>query len=130
MGRGVFDDFFDNFYEDFSSLQKKTMQGYPVADIFTDKDGNTVLEFALAGFNKNDLHVDVRPEKQSITVSANTENIEDNNRRIARRGFSKTYVNYDNNLDLANALASYKDGLLTIEVPRRPEAQPLSIEIK
>jgi HSP20 family molecular chaperone IbpA len=130
MGRNVFDDFFDNFFQDFGTLQRKTVQGYPVADIFTNEEGNTVLEFALAGFDKNDLSVDVKPEKQTITVSALAENGEDNSRRIARRSFTKTYVNYDNNLDLANAAASYENGLLTIEIPLRTEVQPTSIEIK
>tara|TARA_R110000824_G_scaffold181438_2_gene362196 strand:- start:383 stop:775 length:393 start_codon:yes stop_codon:yes gene_type:complete len=130
MGRNVFDDFFDNFFQDFGTLQRKTVQGYPVADIFTNEEGNTVLEFALAGFDKNDLNVDVKPEKQTITVSALAENGEDNSRRIARRSFTKTYVNYDNNLDLANAAASYENGLLTIEIPLRAEVQPTSIEIK
>ena len=85
LGRGVFDDFFDNFFQDFGTLQRKTVQGYPVADIFTNDEGNTVLEFALAGFDKNDLSVDVKPERQTITVSAAAENGEDNSRRIARR---------------------------------------------
>ena len=130
MGRSVFDDFFDNFFQDFGTLQRKTVQGYPVADIFINDEGNTVLEFALAGFDKSDLKVDVKPEKQTITVSAMAEDGEDNSRRIARRSFTKTYVNYDNNLDLTNAAASYENGLLTIEVPRRAEVQPTSIEIK
>ena len=130
LGRGVFDDFFDNFFQDFGTLQRKTVQGYPVADIFTNDEGNTVLEFALAGFDKNDLSVDVKPERQTITVSAAAENGEDNSRRIARRSFTKTYVNYDSNLDLANTAAAYENGLLTIEIPRRADVQPVSIEIK
>jgi len=130
MGRGVFDDYFENFFQDFGALQRKTVQGYPVADIFTNNEGNTVLEFALAGFDKNDLSVDVKPEKQTITVSAEAESCKDNSRRIARRSFTKTYVNYDSNLDLANAEAAYENGLLTIEIPCRADVQPVSIEIK
>ena len=87
------------------------------------------MEFALAGFSKDDLKVDVQPEKHSITVSSNVESTEDNNRRIARRAFSKTYVNYDNNLDLASSSAAFENGLLTITVPRKVETQPVSIEI-
>ena len=51
------------------------------------------MEFALAGFSKDELTVDVKPEKRSITVSAQTSaNEGDTGRRIARRNFSKTYV--------------------------------------
>jgi len=131
LGRGVFDDFFDNFFQDFGALQRKTVQGYPVADIFTNEDGSTILEFALAGFDKEDLRIEVKPEKQTITVSSDVEAAGpgENGRRIARRAFTKTYVNYDNNLDLSEATAQYENGLLSITVPRRDEAPALNIEI-
>ena len=130
LGRNVIDDVFDSFFVDFPRHLNQTTQGYPVADIFRDDNGNTVLEFALAGFKKEELSIDIRPDKRSITVAANSNVDEgDNSRRIARRSFTKTYVNYDNNLDLTNTVASYEDGLLTITVPQRTEVQPVSIAI-
>ena len=130
LGRNVLDDVFDSFFIDFPRHLKQTTQGYPVADIFRDDDGNTVLEFALAGFKKEELSIDIRPDKRSITVAANS-NIEDGDisRRIARRSFTKTYVNYDNNLDLSATAASYADGLLTVTVPQRAEVKPVQIAI-
>jgi len=130
LGRNVIDDVFDSFFVDFPRHLKQTTQGYPVADIFRDDNGNTVMEFALAGFKKEELSVDIKPDKRTITVAANS-NLEegDGSRRIARRSFTKTYVNYDNNLDLTNTNASYEDGLLTVIVPQRAEAQPVQIAI-
>ena len=130
LGRNVLDDVFDSFFVDFPRHLKQTTQGYPVADIFRDDNGNTVLEFALAGFKREELTIDIRPDKRSITVAANSD-IEDgdNSRRIARRGFTKTYVNYDNNLDLSATEAAYADGLLTVTVPQRAEVQPVQIAI-
>jgi len=130
LGRNVLDDVFDPFFVDFPRHLKQTTQGYPVADIFRDDNGNTVLEFALAGFKREELTIDIRPDKRSITVAANS-NIEegDSSRRIARRSFTKTYVNYDNNLDLSATEAAYADGLLTVTVPQRAEAQPVQISI-
>ncbi len=132
LGRTVFDDVFDNFFNnvDLPALQRRSTSGYPVADIFKDGEGNTVMEFALAGFSRSELNVDVQPERRSITVSATSGDSEEaNNRRIARRNFQKTYVNYDDNLDLSRAEARFENGLLSITVPSRPEVQPLSIEI-
>tara|TARA_Y100001970_G_C14056244_1_gene761726 strand:+ start:653 stop:1084 length:432 start_codon:yes stop_codon:yes gene_type:complete len=132
LGRGVFDDIFGTFFNDAPTYVQRSTQGYPVADIYTDQNGNTVMEFALAGFSRSDINVEVKPETRSITVSANTET-DDNDvqqRRIARRNFTKTYVNYDDNLDLASSIAKFENGLLTIEVPKRPEAEPLRIEIE
>ena len=131
LGRSVFDDIFDSML-DIPTLVQRTTQGYPVADIYRDDNDNTVLEFALAGFSKNDLNVEVKPEKNTITVSATAASDEEGKktRRIARRSFSKTYVNYDNNLDLNSTTAEYENGLLRLVVSRRAEAKPLSVKIK
>ena len=131
LGRGVFDDIFDTML-DFPQLMQKTTQGYPVADIYREDGGDTVMEFALAGFSKEDLKIEIKPEKSSITVSANNESItaQERQRRVARRNFSKTYINYDNNLDLNATTAEFENGLLRLIVPVRPEAKPLCIDIK
>ena len=130
LGRSVFDDVFSAFFNDVPAYVKQSTQGYPVADIYKDEEGNTVMEFALAGFAKENLTVEVKPEDRSITVAANSAGESSAERRIARRAFKKTYVNYDDNLDLAQTNASFENGLLSITVPRRPEADPLVINIK
>ena len=131
LGRNVFEDIFDSML-DFPQLMQKTTQGYPVADIYREENGNTVMEFALAGFRKEDLSIEIKPENKSITVSAKSENIteRERQRRVARRNFSKTYVNYDSNLDLNATTAEFENGLLRLVVPQRPEAKPLRVEIK
>lgn len=131
LGRNVFDDMFDAFTVDFPRHLKQSTQGYPVADIYRNDDGSTVMEFALAGFSKEELNVDIQPDKRSITVSAenNTDGDGPAQRRIARRSFTKTYVNYDNNLDLTNTSARFENGLLTVTVPQRAEMQPVSVSI-
>ena len=97
-----------------------------------DSAQDMVMEFALAGFSRSELSIDVQPERRSITVSAQSsdEGEAQNSRRIARRSFTKTYVNYDDNLDLNLAEARFENGLLTVTVPARPEIQPLNIEIQ
>ena len=89
------------------------------------------MEFALAGFTKDDLSIEVKPEKKSITIRADMEKTTDDTtaRRIARRSFNKTFINYDNNLDLSEASADFENGLLRVIVPQRPEAKPMVIKI-
>ena len=130
LGRNVFDDIFDSML-DFPSLMNRTTQGYPVTDMYREENGDTVMEFALAGFSKDDLKIEIKPEKNSVTVSANHSVPAEapGGKRIARRSFTKTYVNYDNNLDLNAATAEYEDGLLRLVVPVKPEAKPLCIDI-
>ena len=43
LGRGVFDDVFDSFINDFPQHIKRSTQGYPVADIYTAEDGSTTV---------------------------------------------------------------------------------------
>ena len=131
LGRSVFDDAFNNFFTDFPRHMRQSTRGYPVADIYRNEEGSTVMEFALAGFTRDELNVDVQPDKRSITVSAASSiGDENDSRRIARRSFTKTYVNYDDNLDLSQAQAGFENGLLTVTVPQRPEVRPVTISIK
>jgi HSP20 family molecular chaperone IbpA len=125
LGRTIFDELFG----DFQSLARKSTQGYPVADIFSNEDGSTTLEFALAGFNKEDLSIEIEPEKNSLTVRAEASGDGDSNRRIARRSFQKTFVNYDSNLDLLASTAEFHNGLLSVTVPRKATSQPVIIDI-
>ena len=130
LGRTVIDDVIDNFFVDFPQHLKRTTSGYPVADIYRNEVGDTVMEFALAGFTKEDLSIEVKTEKRSITVSAIASSEPGDNRRIARRGFQKTYVNYDDNLDLSSVEAAFENGLLSVTVPARPEVKPVTVNIK
>ena len=130
LGHKVINEVFDNFFNDFPTHLKASTQGYPVADIYRDDDGSTVLEFALAGFKKKELAIDIQPDKRSITISGKASEGNSKRQRIARRNFTRTYVNYDNNLDLSSAKAQFENGLLTVRVPQRPEVKPVSIDIK
>ena len=130
LGHKVINEVFDNFFNDFPTHLKASTQGYPVADIYRDDDGSTVLEFALAGFKKKELAIDIQPDKRSITIIGKAGEGNSKRQRIARRNFTRTYVNYDNNLDLSNAKAKFENGLLTVRVPQRPEVKPVSISIE
>jgi HSP20 family molecular chaperone IbpA len=129
LGGTVFDDIFNNMV-DFPNLVHQSTQGYPVADIYRGEEGETIMEFALAGFSRDDLFIEVKPEKKSISIRAEMKDAKDIAiRRIAKRSFNKTYVNYDNNLDLSAANAEFDNGLLRVTVPQRPEVKPVSIKI-
>ena len=125
LGRSIFDELFG----DFPALARKSTSGYPVADIFSNEDGSTTLEFALAGFSKEDLTIEIQPEQSTLTVRADASTEGETNRRIARRSFQKTFVNYDSNLDLTGSTADFHNGLLSVTIPRKAEVQPVIIDI-
>jgi len=131
LGRSVWDDVFDNFFNEHETpnLIRKSTDGYPVTDLYRDEKGNSVIECALAGFKREQLSIEVKEGKITITADQGNEAGE-NTRRIARRSFTRTFVDHSNKLDLENAKATFEDGLLQITVPPTPEVQSTVIKIK
>ena len=124
------DDIFDQFFNDPRALIKKSTDGYPLTDIYKDDDDNQVIEMALAGFTRHDVTIEcvantitISCEKNETLGSARYE------RKIARRAFSKKFIDYDNHLDFSKTNASFVNGLLKITIPMVESAKPLSIKI-
>ena len=131
LGRTAFDQLFESFFQDPRPLVKRTTDGYPLTDVYRDQDESQVIEMALAGFSKEDLEIEVKENKISISHQAEPWKGEDRpTRRIARRSFSKTFVDYNNTLDLSKAQASFDNGLLVIKIPQIEEKQAVQIKIK
>ena len=66
LGRTAFDQLFEQFFQDPRPLVKRTTDGYPLTDVYRDGDDNQVIEMALAGFNKDDLEIEVKENTISI----------------------------------------------------------------
>ena len=129
MGRSVFDRIFDDFLHDPAPFVRNSTSGYPLTDIYQDEDGNQIIEMALAGFRKGDLIIETK--ENTVTISSERQSgDEDNNRRIARRGFKKTFVDYGNKLDFEKASASFENGLLMVKIPQRAEKRSTLVDIK
>ncbi len=90
LGRSVVDEIFGAFLNDMPTAVRQSTSGYPVADIFRNEDGSTSIQFALAGFAKKEINVEVKPEKRSITISGEAAETIDGapTRRIAKRAFT------------------------------------------
>ncbi len=131
LGRTAFDQLFEQFFQDPRPLVKRTTDGYPLTDVYRDQDENQIIEMALAGFSKQDLEIEVKENKISISHQAEPWKGEDRPpRRIARRSFSKTFVDYNNTLDMPKAEASFDNGLLVVKIPPIQEKKALQIKIK
>jgi HSP20 family molecular chaperone IbpA len=102
---------FDSFFDAAPNLVRRSTEGYPVTDIYKDDDGNSIIECALAGFTKDQLSVEVKDGRITITADGGA------------------FVAPDNKLDMSSAHASFENGLLRVIVPPTPEAQPVSINI-
>lgn len=106
---------------------------FPKYNVYRDMDGNpylTYMEFALAGYKKEDL--DIKLEGGYLYVSgkgaADTKDREYSHRGMARRDFN---VKYYIEKDVEVKSAKFSDGLLTIELEKLvpEEKKPKSVEI-
>ena len=131
LGRTAFDLLFDQFFTDPGPMIKRSTDGYPLTDIYESDDGSQIIEMALAGFSKDDLSIEISENKITISYQGKPWGGEDSRpRRIAKRSFSKTFIDYQNQLDLLKAEASFENGLLKIVLPPRKEIKPITIDIK
>lgn len=132
LGNGAIDRLFEEFFQNPEPYVKQTTNGYPLTDIYKEEDGSQVIEMALAGFSKEDIIVNTEANK--ITISADGSKLKgqlaENRRRIAKRAFKKSFVDYHNTLDFGNSNATFENGLLRIQIPLREEVKPRQITIK
>ena len=116
LGRTAIDHLFDQFFNDPQPMIKRSTDGYPLSDIYKDEKDNQIIEMALAGFSKEDIHIEIKENKITISHQAGPRKGDDRiPRRIARRSFSKTFIDYDNTLNLAGSTATFENGLLVIQ---------------
>ena len=125
----MFPAFFDN-----SDLEK-SFSGFKT-DVM-EKDGEYILQAELPGFNKEDIHVDLKDDILTISASHNEEkNEEDKNTRYIRR--ERRSASYSRSFRVANVThedinAAYNNGVLEVTFPKRdslPEKEAKKIEIK
>ena len=131
LGNSAIDRLFEEFFQNPEPYVKQTTNGYPLTDIYKEEDGSQVIEMALAGFSKEDILINTEANK--ITISADGSKLKgqlaENRRRIAKRAFKKSFVDYHNTLDFGNSNATFENGLLRIVIPLRDEVKPRQITI-
>lgn len=113
-GRFYLDNFFDDFVEERPSLMK--------CDIY-EKDNKYHVVMDIPGFNKEDIFVDLNDGY--LTIEATKENSEeesDKNYIRKERNYGKIKRQfYVGNVDADNTKADFKDGTLTIVIPKITE---------
>jgi len=103
----------------------------PAVDIYEDAQKVT-LKLEVPGMEEKDL--DVRVENHTLTVKGERklekEEKEENFHRIERRygSFYRAFT-LPSTVDTENVGASYKAGVLKLELKKKPEAQPRQIKV-
>lgn len=128
--RSVFEDFFAPSIWDNSML----LTSNPVsADLWEDKD-NVYVKMALPGIKKEDIKINILSD--SITISGNTkveEKSSEDDKKYYFRSMESSYeqsFNLPTKVDQNKADAEFKDGVLTVKMPKAEEVKPKEIEIR
>lgn len=115
----------------FSDRESTAGAWSPAVDIYETKT-ELVLKAEISEIDKKDL--DVQVEDNVLTVKGErklyTEDKRENYHRIERPygRFSRSFA-LPNSLDANHIAANYKDGVLTITIPKREETKPSQISI-
>ncbi len=129
---GDFDKVMAGFFRPVGDAASFTGDGWtPAADIRETKEAYLV-EAELPGLSKDDVSVTF--ENGILTLSGERkfekETEEENYRRVERRygSFSRAF-SLPREVDAEGVKATFKDGLLTVSVPKVEEARPRTIDI-
>jgi len=122
--RRSYSPFLSNLFEDdFFPVLTNRQSTMPAVNI-KENEKNFTLELAVPGIDKKDLKIDI--SEDVLTISSETKNeTEESNDGYKRKEFSFTsfcrsfYVPENVNRDKIGA--SYKDGILSVELPKQEE---------
>lgn len=122
-----FPSIFDSVFSDFDSLMTNPRLSFneifPPTNIFYYSNGTAELSFALAGYSKEELSVEVNGNKIIIEATPAPTDEKDGmyygKQKIRKDAFRRVYSLPTDFYDFEKAKVSYVDGLLEIVVPKK-----------
>jgi HSP20 family protein len=104
----------------------------PTVDVFQDKD-NVYFKAELPGMKKEEI--DITFQEGTLTVSGERKQeseVREGESFRSERSFGKFHrsITMPTKVDAEKIKASYKDGILTVELPKSPEVKAKQIEVK
>ena len=124
--------FFGNFAEPNGKDKLTTGNFVPPVDVYEDEQ-NLTLKLEIPGVEESDLNVSV--ENETLTVQGERkfekEVKEQSYHRVERSygTFTRTF-SLPNSIDADKVSAAYKNGVLTLTMPKKEEAKPKTIKIE
>jgi len=115
----------------FGEAELSTRTWAPAVDIF-ETESDIVLKAELPGVNPNDVEIKVEDSTLYLKGERKFEKEvkEESYHRIERSygSFARSF-SLPNSINAEKVKAEYKDGLLTLTLPKREEAKPRAIKI-
>ena len=123
--------FFDEFFNDFQPSSRGRENWLPPVDIL-EKDGNLILRVEIPGVNEKE--VDVKLEGNVLTLKGERKLEKQDNKENYHR-IETFYGTFSRSFTLPETVnrdgikAEYKNGILTITIPQKPEVRPREIPV-
>jgi HSP20 family protein len=120
----------DTFLKDALRVANQPEGWTPACDTYEDEQGFWV-QTVLPGLERKDINIVF--EDGVLTVKGERKDETPNRayfvREIGRGEFSRSF-RLPENVDASKVAASYKEGVLTVQIPKREETKPRKIEIR
>ncbi len=126
------DDWIESAFADMDRLFQSANIRFPLSNVLVnEKSGDMVVELALAGYNPEDISIEV--EDSSIVIEGKAQNPKDGfkvfHRDIKQSNF-KQRLPVSTKFDLSKLEAEFKNGILSITVPVSEERKPRKVDVK
>jgi HSP20 family protein len=125
---------FDEFFHDFPLTRwddSRSESWFPVVDVL-EKDGNLILRAEVPGMSQKDI--DLKLEGNVLTMKGEKKSSEEE-KKVNYRRVESCYGSFTRSFTLPESVdrdkisADYKDGILTITIPQKPEIKPREIPV-
>ncbi len=128
-----FDRLFDDFFNDsfFSLWREAPVEGAPVRADIRETENEWLIDAELPGVDKKDIQIDLNDGYLTISVERKNEVNEENEKYIRRERSYGTYKRcfYVDDVKEDEIKAAYKDGILTLTVPKVKQVKKQSVKI-
>ncbi|KTC79523.1 Hsp20/alpha crystallin family protein [Legionella cherrii] len=128
----AFRDFYDMFGPSKSWEQFENLNLMPSMDVVEDKDHFTI-QMEMPGMDEKDISVSFSGNILTITGEKSTSKKNDNKKYISREinyGKYERSLSLPSTVDIDKAKASFKKGMLWVELPKKSEAKGKFRDIK
>lgn len=97
-----------------------------------ETDGSYIIQTALPGANPDSIHVSVHEGVLTISTEIAQTPVENSRTLLQERVYGKftRSLRLPQMVDLDNVNAAFENGVLTLTLPKSPEAQPRQIPVR
>jgi HSP20 family protein len=125
--------FFEEFFNDpfFTSLTRPSEKWLPPVDIL-EKDGSLILRAEIPGVDEKGIELKLEGNVLTLKGEKKQEHEEQHNNYHRKESFHGSFTRsftLPETVDPDHIKAEYKNGILTITMPQKPELQPRDIPV-